>query len=93
MTIQERINNCLADTLIIRDEYPAITCIRYELYDISYDELHQYARENRLTIHTSNEKQRAYVIHSPFNLNKELDTDIWLYSTIVKIKPAEIIAE
>jgi hypothetical protein len=93
MSIQERINNCLADTLIMRDEYPAVTNVRYELFDIPYAELVAFAQKERLTIHQDMDKQRVFVIHDPFNLNKQMDTDIWLYSTVVKIKPAEIIAE
>jgi hypothetical protein len=71
----------------------SVTEVRCEIFDIPYDELRQFAFEMKATLHTNMEKKRAFVIHNPINVNKEMDTSIWLYSIPVKIKPAEIISE
>lgn len=93
MTINQRISECLANTLLIKETYPAVETVRYELYNTPYSELLQFARTIKHTLYTDEKKQLAYIIYSPRNLNNQLDTDIWIYSTKLKIKPAEIIDE
>lgn len=93
MTIQQHITNCINDTMLIRQKYPSVTNVRYEIFDIPLEELRRYAAINKCTLHTNNDIKRAYIIISPLATGTKMDSDIWMYSTIVKIKPAEIISE
>lgn len=89
MTIDERIQECLDKTTRLRQEHPAIKNIRYEIMDVPYEDLREFAESQNTQLHTDVRFKRVYTLYSPWN-GIQLDTDIWLYSTVVKIKPAEI---
>lgn len=89
MTIQERIDWALTKTEDLRKTHTEITNVRYEFKDISYSELREYAMQEKCKLHTT--EDRAYIILCTFA--SKYDTDIWLYSKPIKIKPAEIIEE
>lgn len=90
MDIQKTIETLLTNTADIKKHYPTVDNVRHNIYDVPYSELRDFALENRLTLHTDSKEQRAYVIYAPL-VNGAMDIDIWIYSGIVKIKPAEII--
>lgn len=92
MNIQEIIDKLLVNTEEIMKAYPTVTNIRHEVKDIPYSELLEFARLHKNSIHTDPIEKRAYIIHNPI-VNGKIDSDFWLYSTIVTIKPAEIIAD
>lgn len=92
MNIQQVIDTLLVNTEEIQKAFPTVTNVRHEIKDIPYSELLEFARFHKKSIHTDETEKRAYVIHNPI-INGKMDTDIWLYSTIVTIKPAEIIAD
>lgn len=92
MTIQKTIDTLVANTAEIKKAYPTVETVVHRIYDIPYSELKSFAGGRHATLHTDVTKQRAFVIHSPI-VNGVMDTDIWLYSTVIKIKPAEIIEE
>jgi len=89
MDIQKTIETLLANTEEIKKQYPTVDCVRHNIYDVPYAELRDFARENRLTIHTNIKEKRVHIIHSPL-VNGQMNSDIWLYSTLLNIKPAEI---
>lgn len=87
MTIQDRIDWALSKTEDLRKTHPEITNVRYEFKDIPFGELNAYALANNHKIDVRD--SRAYILVC--NLNDQYDTDIWIYSTIINYKPAEII--
>lgn len=90
MTIQEIISNLITNTEEIKKAYPTVENVRHCVFDIPYADLKAFARNIHAKMHTDLTQQRAFIIHSPM-VNGSMDSDIWLYSTIIKIKPAEII--
>lgn len=89
MNIQATINTLLANTEEIRKNYPTVTNVRHVVIDLPYTHLHEFARQHGDMIRTDFSQNRVYVIHTPC-VNGKIDSDFWLYSGIVKIKPAEI---
>lgn len=92
MDIQKTIDTLLVNSEEIKKAYPTVTNIRHEVKDIPYSDLLQFARSHRASVHTDAAQKRVYVIYTPVEVPK-MDTDFWLYSTRVTIKPAEIIAD
>lgn len=92
MDIQKIIDTLLVNSEEIKKAYPTVTNIRHEIKDIPYEYLKQFAIDHRARIHTDTAEKRVYVIYTPDEVPK-MDSDFWLYSTVVKIKPAEIIAD
>lgn len=90
MDIQKAIEALLINTEEIKKNYPTVTNVRHNLKDVPYADLKEFARQHNDTIRTDATESRAYIIYSPL-VNGKMDTDIWLYSTVVKIKPVEII--
>lgn len=91
MDIQSIIDTLLVNSEEIKKAYPTVSNIRHQVMDIPYAELKQFAKDKMHTIHTDNITKRAFVIHTPLAGN--MDTDIWLYSTVLKIIPAQIIED
>jgi len=89
MDIQKTIETLLTNTYEIKKSYPTVDNVRHNIYDVPYAELKTFAQQNHLTLHTDVREKRVHVIYSPIVDNK-MDSDIWLYSTVVNIKPAEI---
>ena len=92
MDIQKTIDTLLVNSEEIKKSYPTVKNIRHEVKDIPYSDLLQFARSHRASVHTDATQNRVYVIYTPDEVPK-MDSDFWLYSTVVKIKPAEIIAD
>lgn len=92
MDIQKTIDTLLVNSEEIKKAYPTVVNIRHEVKDIPLEDLKQFAKDHRASIHTDAAAKRAYVIYTPDEVPK-MDSDFWLYSTVVKIKPAEIIAD
>lgn len=92
MDIQKTIDTLLVNSEEIKKAYPTVTNIRHEVKDIPYSDLLQFAQSHRTSIHTDAIQKRVFMIYSPM-IDGKMDTDFWLYSTVVKIKPAEIIAD
>lgn len=92
MTIQQKIDVLITNTAEIRKAYPTVESVRHVLTDIPYNDLIDFAASLNKTIYTDLHQSRAYIIYSPW-VADHLDSDIWLYSTVIKIKPAEIIEE
>jgi gentisate 1,2-dioxygenase len=90
MNIQEIIETLLTNTEEIKKHYPTVDEVRHVIKDIPLHELKQFAKDHHATVHTDKVGCRVYVIYSPM-VNGKMDSDIWLYSTVVLIKPAEII--
>lgn len=88
--IQEIIDNLLAQTAEIKNKYPTVENVRHSVKDIPYYELRKFAESIGKTLSIDTTESRAYVIHHPFTMGA-YDSDIWLYSTVVKFKPAEVI--
>jgi gentisate 1,2-dioxygenase len=89
MDIKKTIETLLTNTEEIKKHYPTVDNVRHTVYDVPYSDLKTFAIQEMLTIHTEKKEKRVYIIYSP-NINGKMDSDIWLYSTIVNIKPAEI---
>lgn len=92
MDIQKTIDKLLVNSEEIMKAYPTVTNIRHEVKDIPYSDLKQFAKDHHARIHTDTTEKRVYVIYTPVDLPK-MHSDFWLYSTVVTIKPAEIIAD
>lgn len=92
MDIQQSIKQLLINSEEIRKAYPTVTNVRHEIMDIAYTDLKQFAQSKKHTLHMDNVLKRAYVIHTPFD-NGKMDTDIWIYSTPLKIIPSQIIED
>lgn len=92
MNIQEEITKLLAVSDEVIQAHPTITNIRHELKDIPYLELKAFAATVGKLLQTDQSESRAFIIYSPY-ANGRMDSDIWLYSTIVKFKPAEVIED
>lgn len=92
MNIQQKIDVLLENTQEIRKAYPTVDSVRHVIKDIPYAELKAFATKLGKTFYTDLQQNRAYIIYSPL-VNGNMDSDIWLYSTVIKIKPAEIIEE
>ena len=92
MNIQKIIDTLLANSAEIMKAYPTVKNIRHEIKDIPYSDLLVFSKQHQETIRTNHEQKRVYIIHSPMEACK-MHSDIWLYSTIITIKPAEIIAD
>lgn len=91
MDIQAAIKQLLINSDEIREMYPSVTNIRHEIKDIPFAELKAFSISNRHTLHIDEKNSRAYVIHTPWV--GTMDTDIWIYSTILKIQPSTIIED
>lgn len=91
MDINEAIKQLLINSDEIRKAYPTVTNIRHEIKDIPLAELKAFSISNKNTLHIDEKSKRAYVIHAPWVGN--LDTDIWIYSNILKIQPSTIIED
>ena len=89
MDIHAAIEQLLINTGEIKNSYPTVTEVRHAIKDIPLSDLKEFAKQQNHTIHTDKLEGRVYVIHSPM-FNGKMDSDIWLYSTIVKITPAQI---
>ena len=89
MDILKTINTLLANTEEIKKSYPTVENVRHNVFDIPYPQLKSFAQQNHLTLHPDIRENRIHVIYSPI-VDGKMDSDIWLYSGIVKIKPAEI---
>lgn len=89
MDIHQSIQYLLKNTEEIKQHYTTVVEVRHAIKDIPIADLKEFALQHNHTIHTDKPENRVYVIHSPM-VNGKMDSDIWLYSTIVKIKPAEI---
>lgn len=92
MDIQATIQKLLANTEEIKKSHPTVENVRHCIYDIPYADLKLFAGSIRAKIYIDLDARRAYIIYSPM-VNGTMDSDIWLYSTVIKIKPAEIIEE
>jgi hypothetical protein len=90
MTIQDTISKLITNTAEIKKSYPTVENVRHCVFDIPYAELKSFAKQIGITLHTDLTQQRAFIIHSPM-VEGSMDSDLWLYSTVIKIKPAEII--
>lgn len=88
--IQEIIDKLLAQTAEIKNKYPTVENVRHSVKDLPYDELKKFAQSLGKTLSVDATESRAFIIHSPFIMGA-YDSDIWLYSTSVKFKPAEVI--
>jgi len=89
MNIQKTIETLLTNTAEIKKSYPTVDIVRHIVKDIPFSELKTFIIREMLTMHTDKAEKRIYAIYSPL-VNGKMDSDIWLYSTIVNIKPAEI---
>jgi len=89
MDILQSIQYLLRNTEEIKKHYTTVTEVRHAIKDIPLADLKEFAKQHKHTIHEDNLQGRVYVIHSPM-VNGKMDSDIWLYSTVVNIKPAEI---
>ena len=90
MNIQETIDSYYDIAAKIQAEYPNITNIRFEMKDIPFAILKLFAIENSIDINIPKDSGKpAFIIHHDYA--RSMDVDIWLYSTPVTIKPAEII--
>jgi hypothetical protein len=89
MDIHQAIQYLLKNTEEIKKHYTTVVEVRHAIKDIPLDDLKKFAIQQNHTIHTDRLESRAYIIHSPL-VNGKMDSDIWLYSTVVNIKPAEI---
>lgn len=89
MDIHGVVKTILTNSEEIRKHYPTVTNIRHVIKDIPYSDLKEFAMQTQDTMRTDSVEGRAYIIYNPL-VNGKYDCDIWLYSTIVKIKPAEI---
>lgn len=92
MNIQDTINTLVTNTAEIKKAYPTVENVRHCVFDIPYSDLKAFAGQIRAKLYTDLTQQRAYIIHSPM-IDGSMDSDLWLYSTVIKIKPAEIIEE
>lgn len=88
--LQQIINKLLAQTEEIISKYPTVENIRHTITDIPYNDLQAFAKTHGETIRMNEEASRAYIIHSPI-INNKMHSDIWIYSQVVKFKPAEVI--
>jgi len=89
MDIQKTIETLLTNTEEIKKHYPTVDNVRHNVFDIPYAELKAFAQQNKLILHTDTKEKRVHVIYSPI-IDGHMDSDMWLYSTVVNIKPAEI---
>lgn len=92
MNIYETIRTLLTNTEEIKKAYPSVENVRHCIYDVPYGDLKSFALDIHAKIHTDITRKRAYIIHSPM-IDGTMDSDIWLYSKPLKIRPAEIIEE
>jgi hypothetical protein len=92
MDIREIINTLVANTEEIKKAYPTVENVRHCIYDIPYADLKAFAGHIHARLNTDTTQRRAYIIHSPM-VDGKMDSDIWIYSKPVTIKPAEIIEE
>lgn len=89
MDVHEIIDKLLVNTAEIKRHYLTVDTVKHVMKDISYADLKEFAQQHRLTIHTDQMQKRALVIYSPL-VGGKMDSDIWLYSKQLNIKPAEI---
>lgn len=88
--LQQIVDKLLAQTEEIIIKYPTVESIRHTITDIPYNDLQSFAKTHDETIHMNEKEGRAYIIHSP-TINNKMHSDIWIYSQVVKFKPAEVI--
>jgi len=90
MNIKDVISKLITNTEEIKKYYPTVENVRHCVFDIPYADLKAFAVSINAKIYTDLTQQRAYIIYSPM-IKGNMDSDIWLYSKPLNIKPAEII--
>lgn len=92
MEIEKIISTLIINTEEIKKAYPTVENVRHCVYDIPYGDLKSFAGTIHAKLHTDRLRRRAYIIHSPM-ICGTMDSDIWIYSKPLTIKPEEIIEE